>query len=562
MNYRFLNCNWLIDRNRYRKLLEQKFNEFFQIECFHKTEFVVLLMTVLCKFVSVEEFVIYFRMHPSQVNNIFKNLKDKSFVEPIKITNKSISRVSRTDTLYTYTKAGFEAIINYPEIGPRIFNPYKFVKENSKNLHDYVNGMNLFAAISSIEPFFLDSVFWVREPTYGDIKRADKTLSIDAGLNYKKGKTVLIETDLNNESNWILINKLEKYCKYPNKMHPFLSMENNQYVIVFSCFFPIRMDEYAFIQKNIRDIISNMKDFPEDYLLSDYYDLVGKHLGTDLEKTLREILDTPMGIASKDRKMREKLTVGDFRSMGTRFAIENPFYLNGFNRYQYLKFREKKKKLTDEFGGYRSNDYDYLHSATHGGQAIYAVPTVLLGNYIAYITDFNHYRNKIASCLEKYFGAINFNDYMEHASYTAKKIGVNTLRNLFHSKKGVIGVEYYSIDITSIFRIDAFHESEEYTEFPIHLIVIVDEIQDAYDVSMQIRDFNRHKQYILKEGQAYLNEEMDKCDILYLLKSDLEKGKKDALFFYSGYKTYVDEDGKLARKTNEYHKLVPKVLWN
>ena len=50
--------------------------------------------------------------------------------------------------------------------------------------------------------------------------------------------------------------------------------------------------------------------------------------------------------------------------MGTRFAIENPFYLNGFNRYQYLKFREKKKKLTDEFGGYRSNDYDYLHSAT------------------------------------------------------------------------------------------------------------------------------------------------------------------------------------------------------
>lgn len=214
-------------------MLAEKYNEFIQDDCFGQTEYVVLTMTVLCKFVSVEEFVTYFRMKPSQVNNIFKNLKDKGWVETKRIVNKSFSRISRTDTLYTYTKEGYETVKN-SEVGKFIYNEYRFVSENPKNLHDYVNGMNLFGGLSAIEPYSARRMGWVRENTYGDIRRAEGTLSIDGHLMLPDDRELLFETDMDNESLDVLLGKLDKYCKYPENRCSFLNKKNEKSFIVFS----------------------------------------------------------------------------------------------------------------------------------------------------------------------------------------------------------------------------------------------------------------------------------------------------------------------------------------
>ena len=96
---------------------------------------------------------------------------------------------------------------------------------------------------------------------------------------------------------------------------------------------------------------------------------------------------------------------------------------------------------------------------------------------------------------------------------------------------------------------------------PLHLIVIVDEYCDAYEASMQIRDYSRHNQFRMSGETAYLRGKMDRCDILYLLKRDLERGKKEALFFYSGYEEYIDnKSDKVIKKDNKYHRVIPKVI--
>ena len=553
MNYQFLNNNWLIDRTEFRKLLEKKFNAASRVDCFNKTEFILLYMTVLCKFVSVEEFVTYFRMHPSQVNNIFKNLIDKGLVGTVKIANSTKSRVSRTDTLYTYTEAGYMTIKNSEEFGRWIFNRYRYVEENPKNLHDYVNGMNLFGVMTSIEPFYTETMAWEREKTFGNSMCDEGKLGIDGYLMFQSGKSVLFETDMNTESETELINKLESYCK-----HCFLDQKKEEYVIVFSCFFPIRLDGRVFVQSNIRNLIEQMKDFPDNMKAAEYYDLRGKYLEVDLAMALQQILDIPVGVENNGRKVREELTLGDIREMGTRFAIENPFYLNAFNRYQYLKYREKRRKLARL---YNNGEFDSPHCATANGRPIYAVPTALLGNYIGFITDFNRYRVKIASCLEKYFGVINFNKYTEQVTYKLESGTRFSLRHCFSSESGTICAEYYSIDISSLLRIERFHKYEKDMGAPLHLIVIVDEYRDAYEVSMQIRDFSRHNQFRMSGETAYLRGKMDRCDILYLLKRDLERGKKEALFFYSGYEEYIDnKSDKVIKKDNKYHRVIPKVI--
>lgn len=560
MNYQFLNNNWLIDRTEFRKLLEKKFNAASCVDCFNKTEFILLYMTVLCKFVSVEEFVTYFRMHPSQVNNIFKNLVDKGWIGTVKIANNTKTRVSRTDILYTYTEAGYKTIKNSEEFGRWIFNSYRYVEGNPKNLHDYVNGMNLFGVLASIEPFYTERMAWEREATFGKSIYKEGKLGIDGFLVLQSGKTVLFETDMNTELETELIKKLDGYCKhhFSDESEGFLHENNEKYVIVFSCFFPARLDKRAFVQKNIRNLIEQMKDFPDSMKVAEYYELRGKYLEVDLSMTLQEILDIPIGFSNNGPKMREELTLEDIREMGTRFAIENPFYLNSFNRYQYLRYREKMRKLTIL---YCNGEFDSPHCATANGRPIYAVPTVLLGNYIGFITDFNRYRVKIASCLEKYFGAINFNKYTEKVTYKLESGTRFSLRHCFSSESGTICVEYYSIDISSLLRIWKFHKYEKDMETPLHLIVIVDEYSDAYEVSMQIRDYSRHNQFRMRGETAYLWGEMDRRDILYLLKRDLERGKKDALFFYSGYEEYIDnKNEKVIKKDNKFHRVIPKEI--
>ena len=496
----------------------------------YKRDDYVLILIVLCGYVSKEELVLFTGMSHGYCEQIIHRLIKKSLVEsiPLKIAKKRY--VSRACTLYTFTKKGYDAAKSCRG-GQKIINDYRKKKANPKNAHDYVNGMNLLSSLIGLKN--LDFT-WIRERVYGNYMRGkNEALAVDCEI-ILHGFTLHIEEDINNEMDNILLDKLLDYQKYPTRADSML--RSAKHAVLFSYYVPEEMEFLC--QRYITSLAKMVEDKEDGLLLEDAFR--DTCLSPELSETLNSLYDE----AGRKKNGQSILKVGDLKEMSGRFLSENPFYQNAFKKDQYRQFIVKRERLSKLI--YTMEEYVSVRDCIYEGAPVYICPTLLFERYVRLICDFKSYAENLESCLGAYFGKLSFREYSPMGNVENSLI----LRNRFSSSEGgAVYVEYPTIDMGALLRIRRFMERSDDLSPAHHLIILVDRASEALKIAKQIKDFDRMWQQIDgfesngKYAGIYRNRSLN--DIYYLKREDLEEGRTERLFYASGYREEIDNDGNV-----------------
>ncbi len=509
-----------------KKMFENYLPSFFSSDQPQSKENYILLLTVLCGFVSKEEIVSFTGMPYTYCEKIIKSLLRKKYVETIRITLAKHNYVSRTNTLYTFTKKGYDYAKGLDE-GKKIINPYRKKTENSKNIHDYLSGMNLFACLIGLNGCEFG---WVRERVYGNYRRDKKTLATDCEILLAHF-TLHIEEDIGNEQNDVILDKLFSYQKYPNHEHSILSSDEDALLI--SYYKPAFLENAAYHQKGINALADMVKNLNPSIPLENAFQ------GILLTPVQKKTLESLYCEAGRRKNGKSVLTVSDLLEMSGRFSSENPFYQNACRKDQYEKCRKKKRNL---FRCLYEAKYQPILDDIFKGSAIYIAPTLLLDRYIHYICQFPSLTENLSFVLSSYFGALR--------GYAPRGyLGNNTyLRNSFCSDAGYVYIEFPTIDLGALFRIHRFLQQSRNLSGHHHLILLIDHREEAFEIAKWIGDFDRAMDQSLVPGQeklTYLFINKDRRDIYYLLRADLEGGLLERLFSVTGYKEFKNDEGEM-----------------
>ena len=513
-----------------KKMFDEYIPSFYAIDNIENREHNLLLLIVLCGFVSKEEIVTFTGMSYRFCEKLISGLLRDGYVESIPLKLSKSRYVSRAGALYTFTKKGYEIAKGFRG-GHKIINDYRKKKANPKNVHDYANGMNLFASIIGLNGIPFD---WIRERVYGKYMRGSKgALAVDGEISLL-GFTLHIEQDIANESNPVLLDKLFYYQKYPERGKAMLS--SDEHALLISYYVPNTLESAAFHPKNLTALARMVQDQNTDMPMEDAF--YGIELPSELSNTLKELTR----MAGGKKKEKCGLKVSDLLAMSGRFTSENPFYQNVYKQYQYRKFTAKREEL----GAMLSSmpDYESIRLDIYKGAPIYIAPTLLLERYIRLICDFKSYFEKLSACLSSYFGTLSFQEYSPRGAIDQRL----TLRNHFSSECGAIYVEYPTIDLGAMMRIRRFMERSEELPSVNHLILLVDYASEALEIAKRIKDFKRKRQQVngfMYNDTTYagIYEKKDKNDLYFLKRSDLEAGHADRLFYAYGYREVEDDNG-------------------
>ena len=529
MKYEFNRC--LNDENLSKVMYENYILSSLSLDGSFSRKKCILLFVVLCGYISKEEIVTFTGMSYPYCKKMIEHLLRDELIEAIPLRLSSARYVSRTDTLYTFTKKGYDQLKSWGA-GANVYNTYRKKKVNPKNVHDYINGMNLFACLIAMKG---KRIGWFREHVYGHYMRNNETLAVDSEITIGKF-TLHIEQDIGNEMKSIVLDKIFSYQEYPSRSEPILSSDNH--ALLFSYYDPNYLIQSAFHQTSINTLASMVSDKNPGAYLEDVF--AGAELSEELLKTLNSLYKE----AGRKKGGKCVLRVSDLIEM-SGFSVNNPFYQNAVKKHQYRKFEAKRKELfaplctMDEYKDIR---YDLFQ-----GFPIYIAPTLLLERYIRFMCDFLSYSENLTSCLAPYYGELSFGNYSPRGFLWDGVV----LRNSFSSKSGAMFVEFPTIELGALMRIRQFLDKSNEISSVNHLIVVVDSMSEAMEIAKWVKDFTRRRQQGLvnldggDREYTFLYSNKNYNDIYYLRRSDLEDGKPERLFSVTGYNEYLDDNGNM-----------------
>lgn len=491
----------------------------------------LLLLIVLVEFVSKEEIVNYWGISYAYCEKLFLQLRKEEFIKSIPLKGQLNKHISRTDTLYTYTKKGYDFATQVIDGGDKKINPYKPKKETVKHLHDYINGMNFFGCLIGLQG---EDFGWLLEKVYGDYRKNNNTFAEDSEILLGNIR-IHIEQDLGTESNYKLLNKLFEYQRFPNRDHPILSSDED--VVLISFYKPLYMKEPAYQQVQVSNLAKEISDMDINCKLEAA--VRDKNISKNMLETLRSLYKESDKISGDYGNLK----VADMQKMNVKYCAENPFYQNAFNKKQYESFIKKRANLFQYL--WVLDEYKDIRRDIYKGVPIYIAPTVLLERYIRYISRFSSYYDNLSKCLTSYFGELNFKYYSPRGQIEKNMV----LRNQFSSKCGKIYVEYPTIDLGALMRIRYFLQQSSTLSSVNHLIILVDQPSEALKIAKWIKDFNRMWQQIdgfdVNGTYAGIYRDRSLNDIYYLKREDLEAGRPERLFYANGYQEVENNDGKM-----------------
>lgn len=488
----------------------------------------VFMVCAYCNYISIEEISLFFDISPKVTSDYISYWIKLKYLKKIKL----VGRVSCTDSLYAYTKQGYEYAKNL--LGNHTFN-YKLHKENPKNVHDYAAGMNFFPTLTLP---FNHLITWDVETIYGSYRRDERTLCVDCELHYKE-RVFHIEEDLDNESNYVLLNKLNNYYKY----ELFSTGANNHYLII-SFFKPFYYNAPAFNQTQLQHIYTAMTSSGIDSLIA-YKDSC-----TDSKQV--SCIDSLLQLAGNLYAATD-ISLEDIKRMATKQTSSNLFYQQYCEMEQYRLFTQKKRSLETYLS---TNSSNYPMNVIYSGTPLYVVPTMMFRRYVKGICAFQEtMMESIKKCLSMFY---SFNDsYSERALAGFDKYNNPlVLRNCLSAKEGNVFIEFASIDISSAFRIERFFSESDSlrNDKPSHLIILVDNEADARYLALRIGD-NAKLSYL----SAGIMSDTSHNDMYFMLYGDLFRERKSGLFREWGYTAIENKQGQLVKiRDSERFNIVSK----
>lgn len=539
----------------------------------------ILILIVLLNYASCEELT-RFGLSYRLVYKYLQKLTKSGLIQKIPIELSANHRVSFTDDLFTFTKNGYD-MVNDVLCGNKVLNAYPHKKsfENIHNLHSYLVGMNLVEALIGLNNKHFN---WIRE----EHLHGKKSFVCDCRIASNKFN-IYFEEDLGNEKNEILLNKLLQYQKYPpipSEIYqpsdcnpiPILSSKNTTTAIVFSYYQP-RTHNNAVGQGKINELVDSL-DMQADS--TSVVNISPELLAPKNKNTLEMIKDEFIN-PKKNKLLQQRckgvipeytwknanneklnaLKVFDLRDMRKKYSGENPFLQNSFRKKQYISFSAKRENLFETFTKMSYyTDYHDIYNEIYCGYPIYIVPTCLLSRYIRYIAEFKSYFPNLSRCLEPYFGKIDYASFKSNGRVIDTKEVKAYLRNIISTPCCNVCIEFPTIDFPSKWRIKTFYEHIQHAVRPTQLIVLVDYIQEAFNISYDIKDFEQFSKLRKTEKDTYCYDSaMQVSNIFYLKRSDLEAGRPNSLFFVSGLviEGYDKNGNPKFLEENHYCKLIP-----
>ena len=494
----------------------------------HNRKDLILILTVLCGFIGKEEIVTITGMSYRYCEKIISTLLNAKLIDPIPL--KFGFRTSRTTTLYTYTKKGFDTAVK-SDTGLVVKNAYHKLKIYPTNRNDYLAGMNLLECLNGLKG---KKISWIRYSEYNSRIKNQSSPIVSCEISIS-GFTLHIKEFTDNESTATIMNNLLLYQEYPSIIDPILPSDKR--AILISIYIPFYFESEMFFQKNVNLLAELVKNSDPHMLL---VNAIGKEeLSSSVNKTLNSLYkEGPKGNDGKSI-----LKVSDLLEMSGKYATDNPFYQNAFKKEQYKLFREKKDTFFKILNV--SGDYKSIRRTVYKGSPIYIAPTILLERYILFICDFQSYADKLNACLSAYFGKLSFQNYLPVSTI----VDGLTLRNQIPAKYGTVFVEFPTIDMGAKLRINRFMNYRSKINSVNHLIIIVDYTSEAEEITKWIQDFNRADEQPKVSGDNKTPKHLFTIkginDIYYLLRSDLENGTPERLFYITGYKEYKNDKGVL-----------------
>ena len=498
-------------------------------------EHILLLLCVLCGFLSKEEMVWFTSRSYVYIEKCFRSLVKKGYLEPV-LPNPPQKRIlAKTGRLYTFTKNGYQLITQL--FGQEnILNAYQKKAASPLNVHDYLCGRTFLSCIQGLygEPFS-----YLREHVYGLHRRGIKTLAVDAELFFP-AFTLHIEQDTGSESNAYLLSKLFLYQKYPLAAPIFPSKDH---AILISYARPVLSSSPAFYRRRVHTLTKMLEKQQDETLLKDAF--FATFLPKELEETLTAILEK--------ESLEKPFTVSDLRKMDTRYAQENPLYQKAYQDRQYQFFLEKRKAL--HFALFSTPEYALIRQGFLKGGTVFLAPTYQVEGYIRYICLFPSYFENFSECLASYFGTLST---LRHETWRDLGNGLTLLHHI-PSECGELYFEYPTIDLSAPFRIREFVQISATLSGSHHIIVIVDNEKEALYLAKWTKDFYRRGEQALLPGGDVLTAlfvNPTRNDVYYLTKADLEQKRTERLFFASGYREYPNNDGVIAIGENRIFRLI------
>lgn len=462
--------------------VRQLFQTIFKVTYPEHTQIRNNILTALfyCSYLTAADLSYYLGMPEKSFKSLHKQLNDMEQAGLIKKaplkTKDAFSRV-----LYYPTESGFSMAAAYIGV-PYLFS-YKRRGKQITTMHDYSIGLNALQLM-----LYGNSFIWNKEVSYSEIYGGVKkngSICIDAVCDFVDTPyRMYIEEDLGNESNGILLGKLEKYYQYDllrngtteavvySFRQPYLTCDAPQ-IMAYSAKMVDKVMKWLMKEnKGLNEALASLQWQKNDLENLALYETIESLCGVlELEEGKKDITADFLALYIKDL---EELKL-DFRVRDHNILQET------FTR---KKFQSLAGILARNYRMDSSSMSSYL-SDLMKGFPVYCTSTTLLSNEIPfYFYKQASMQYAMSFCLKKVFPDIQVESYEEvlspPLSHMTGHMRLLGLRNAFTFRHGKVCVEYLGRDLGAVLRTLRYIDEYMSKETKTFLVCIIEQFSDFY----------------------------------------------------------------------------------